>query len=530
MIAKRLGSWIAALLLAGGAGGAGCKETPKPGSGSQPEKAASSVAAQVPAAPLAYTSELTAAERSELYHLPEGGELLPLDLLRAIESVRTFKPFMTDLERFRLIPDPDDPDGLPVGMSAALRNGKRTEPRLVFFNCAACHTAEITYKNQRLRVDGAPAHFDMAGFVVELIQSMDATLLSPDKLAALARNLGSKPAALAQAPERLATAIDATQLLTAKLTYLKRLRGLRTPTFSGYGRLDAFVAARNLLFGEKYAMDVDSPVSLPPVFGLSRLGWFHFDNNTNSFVQRNIGENLGVGAVADAKSGDSTVELRNLMRLEALVRKLPVPRWPEAMLGAIDAARKDRGAPLYQKHCAACHDTDASGRFPDRVIALDKIGTDPNRSKNFAQPLGDQPFSSALGGVLAAVEKRSIEREHLTPEEAAQLEPATVIFRTTAGYASRPIDGVWATAPYLHNGSVPTLYDLLLPESQRPKTFLTGSREFDPKKVGYVSDGAAGAGFLFDTSLSGNHNTGHTYGTTLSEAERLDLLEYLKSR
>ena len=83
--------------------------------------------------------------------------MLPLDVVRAVESVRTFKPFLEDVQRFRLIPDPEDPDGLPVGMSAQLREGKRAEPKMVFFNCAACHTAELTYRGKVVRVDGGPA-------------------------------------------------------------------------------------------------------------------------------------------------------------------------------------------------------------------------------------------------------------------------------------------------------------------------------------------------------------------------------------
>lgn len=86
------------------------------------------------------------------------------------------------------------------------------------------------------------------------------------------------------------------------------------------------------------------------------------------------------------------------------------------------------------------------------------------------------------------------------------------------------------TSAYLHNGSVPTLYDLLLPPDQRPKTFQVGSREYDPKKVGFVSDGSHGGEFHFDTAKDANHNTGHTYGTGLSEEDRMNLLEYLKSR
>ncbi|NUQ75571.1 MAG: c-type cytochrome [Polyangiaceae bacterium] len=560
---------------------AGCRSEPK----SEPAKPAAPTADLTSAAaapstssapdgakkPL-YLAALDPTERQDFYHMPEGGELLPLDILYAVESTKTFTPFMEDLERFRLIPDPADPDGLPVGMAAATVDGKRTDPRLVFFNCAACHVAEITYKGASMRVDGAPAHFDMVGFVVELIASLNATVTDPNRLSPFLRRLAErrhpgagdaaldkawpdlelpkdKPAeALAgkvteliarqkarveskieQKKVELETAESVLHLMKSKITYLERIRGLRPTTTMGFGRLDAFMAARNLLFGEKYAVDVDSPVSLPPIFYLSKLTWFHYDNNTNSFLQRNIGQDLGVGAVADMKTGDSTVRLRNLRRLEQIASKLSTPKWPEEVLGTIDKTKAARGAEIYKKECASCHDYGEDGMFPDRTFDLATIGTDPNRALNFIKPLGEKPFAEELGAALEKVEKAAFAREGVTPEEAATMEPAKVIFRGTGKYASRPLAGVWATAPYLHNGSVPTLYDLLLPPERRPKTFLTGSREFDPKKVGYETDGSKGATFLFDTSLNANKNTGHTYGTALSEEQRLDLLEHLKS-
>lgn len=95
-------------------------------------------------------------------------------------------------------------------------------------------------------------------------------------------------------------------------------------------------------------------------------------------------------------------------------------------------------------------------------------------------------------------------------------------------YKARPLDGIWATAPYLHNGSVPTLWDLLLPANQRPRTFHVGSREFDPVKVGLGTNPVAGS-FLFDTSVKGNSNAGHAWGTALNDADRNALIEYLKS-
>lgn len=106
---------------------------------------------------------------------------------------------------------------------------------------------------------------------------------------------------------RIESAADAVRLLKAKIAHLQGLRGLDIdhdcrlrPPRRLHGRAD-------LLFGEKFAMDVDSPVSLPPISASRKLSWYHYDNNTTSILQRNIGEDLGVGAVADSATGESTV-------------------------------------------------------------------------------------------------------------------------------------------------------------------------------------------------------------------------------
>ena len=101
-------------------------------------------------------------------------------------------------------------------------------------------------------------------------------------------------------------------------------------------------------------------------------------------------------------------------------------------------------------------------------------------------------------------------------------------------YKARPLNGIWTGAPYLHNGSVPNLYELLLPAQQRSKSFYIGAWEFDPVKVGYVDDERSGS-FYLDTTLKGNSNAGHEYGTgydglpELSEDDRWALVEYMKT-
>ncbi len=99
---------------------------------------------------------------------------------------------------------------------------------------------------------------------------------------------------------------------------------------------------------------------------------------------------------------------------------------------------------------------------------------------------------------------------------------------STLEYKAAPLAGIWATAPYLHNGSVPNLYELLLPAAQRSKRFLVGSRQFDPKKVGFRTEFEE-VSTLLDTALPGNSNSGHDMYGVFSESERWDLIEYLKS-
>ncbi len=100
-------------------------------------------------------------------------------------------------------------------------------------------------------------------------------------------------------------------------------------------------------------------------------------------------------------------------------------------------------------------------------------------------------------------------------------------------YKARPLNGIWATAPYLHNGSVPNLWQLLQKPEDRVTSFYVGSREFDPKHVGFDTTQAPGT-TLFRVvkdgkQIPGNSNAGHTYGTGLIDKEKWDLIEYMKT-
>lgn len=576
---------------------------------------------------------LTAAERDRFYHLTMGSELFPLDWFHALESKQTGKPFLEDCDRFGLIVDANDPNGLPVGMTAMDSPDLRLAGRMVGLNCAACHVAELTYQGKSFRVDGGSSMIDVTAFFTDLIQSTASTFEDPPKLLAFiarvhecreAHEGDSTPnviqstrklvkhfvaeesselkesvvprikelftKAKAHAPVDLALAVkDAktsadnlrtrlledfkggdlqelveanklaqspleeiadvavredvlrrtleevyitVRLIKGRAAFLHRLGALRErnlpTTAGGPGRVDDFGNARNLLLDVEYARPTTAPCSISHLWGTGDLQWSDWDNNTTSSLGRSMATALAGGAAFDPESFLSTVPPRNLYQLDELSRKITPPTWPEEIFGKIDPAKSQRGAGLFQQHCVKCHVTDL-GPLSDSLYDLDEIGTDPRRAQNFAESAGDRPYADALRDVIANYMKRAYEQSGIDAAEAKMMEAGRPNqWRPTGKYGVRPLRAIWATAPYLHNGSVPTLYDLLRPANQRPKTFQVGQREYDPVKLGFVTKLDGAPKFLFDTGQDGNANTGHEFGTELSEEDRGALLEYLK--
>lgn len=139
-----------------------------------------------------------------------------------------------------------------------------------------------------------------------------------------------------------------------------------------------------------------------------------------------------------------------------------------------------------------------------------------------ARTLAANPVAAAR-----AVANAKLHGQEPTPKQGERPRDDNVPTVALQAYKARPLNGIWASSPYLHNGSVPTLHDLLLPVAQRPAQFSVGRWEYDPRKVGYVSDGQAP--FVLDTTLTGNSNRGHEYGAGLAEADRWALVEYLET-
>lgn len=126
--------------------------------------------------------------------------------------------------------------------------------------------------------------------------------------------------------------------------------------------------------------------------------------------------------------------------------------------------------------------------------------------------LSQLSVAKGLAYVTAFVESRAYREANVTPEEKPDMDgfALPIGVRERVAYKARPLAGVWATAPFLHNGSVPSLYQLLSPQSERASTFYKGTFEYDPKHLGYRTE-AFDNGFVFDTRITGNHNSGHEF-------------------
>ncbi len=528
-----------------------------------------------------YGNGLGPHERDAFYHLSQGSEILPIRWLRAIEDPATNRPFMENLERFGLLPDPTRNDGLAVGMTLS-EGDKPILGQYAGITCAACHVAEFRYNGKGVRVDGAANMFDMQAYYEAMLRSAQATLQDPRRLDRVVKRL------IRQDLDRYgvfapvmrvwfwvrggAKAEELKNDLKARIQLLKviqqaiamREAGAKPGevTTSGFGRLDAFNGTRNFLLGRisaKNIVPLAAPVKFPPIWGFHDYEWIEWTQNTNSILERNVTETLGAGATVKVEPGwgprrfESSVPVANLHRLETAAYQLQPPKWPSALFGAPDPTAAGRGQAVFAKTCAGCHeygpkDRTATGLLSLHVFSPAQIGVDPSTAQQVARPVadtGDLPmdgsrsFAKAVAFVVGAVRDKAYEREHIAPDAQAVMEDRArrggVYWRDTLPdtgkpYASRPLHGVWAMAPYLHNGSVPTLYDMLQPPAARPKVFPIGQRDYDPAKVGFRTDiPDAQVKYRVDVSKPGSANTGHPFGTTLPEADKRDLLEYLKT-
>jgi len=369
---------------------------------------------------------------------------------------------------------------------------------VIGLNCAACHTGTVRDSTAGARrvLLGMPAHqFDLQSYQRFVFACIQDAGFTPDRVV--------------EAIQRANPSFSWLDKLIYKLFVIPRTRSQGTSLArqfawfdarppQGLGRVDTFNPYK-VVFG--FDMTADRAIGtadLPPLFNQrARDGlWLHWDGNNDLVTERNKSAAIGAGASEDS------LDLPAMKRVEDWIWDLKPDPFPA---GRIDATKAAAGKPLYDLYCAECHAF--GGKRTGKVVAFEEIGTDPERANSFTAPLAEKMNTLGTG----------------RPWKFHR-------FRKTNGYASIPLDGVWLRAPYLHNGSVPTLADLLSKPTERPTVFFRGYDVYDYDRVGFVTSGpeAERYGFRMDTSVPGNGNAGHVYGTGLSPTQKKQLVEYLK--
>jgi len=540
------------------------------------------VAAQPARAPVTYLNQAWSQDDREWYYnFAQGSNVMSYDIFLNLELADSQELFRSDAnsERYGLIAQPPsavNPDGLPIGIAKMMieKPAWKGAPTGEFAGptCAMCHNSELRYQGKRIRIDGANNHaLDYQAYIRALDAAMQATLKDPSKFDRLASRLKATSAeAKAALRARLEPQAERTRYY-AEVTTM-------SPSPWGPARIDAFSLIQNRVTANLPGIPENStppiaPVKPPFLWNAPQGLWTQWAAIDQDPAGRNLGETAGVYLDINLRAGSpaeglfaSNAAIPALMRVESQLERLAPPTWPEDILGKIDRAKAATGKALFMTNCASCHNAwpytwSEPNKFGKRFVLVGLVpqtyvGTD-NAQFESLRPLyltrqlsahlppnvrGKELVSSTAmrNETVRLVVERALSELKMTDAEKAQFHgyrefplPPTPDHVYKAG----PRDGVWATAPFMHNGSVPNLYEMLVPAKERTKKFYLG-REFDPVKVGLDTSGKSG-GFLFDTTLLGNSNAGHSFedaprgngviGPLLTDEQRWALVEYLKS-
>ena len=383
----------------------------------------------------------------------------------------------------------------PIGTTKA--NGQ-FDVDLVGLNCATCHagTYRETPSSPKQIVLGMPSHqMDLQAYGRFLTAAAQDERFNAGTLIDAIQKINPDFGFLDSMAYRF---LVVRRTRDGILERAKETAWFDTRPAQGPGRVDTFNPYKAMFGFDLVKDDTVGTADLPSLWNQRprRNLWLHWDGNNNLVEERNKSAAIGAGATPES------LDVAALGRIEEWIMDLKAPAFPASR---IDQTRAARGKPVYDNACASCHEFGAEKI--GQVTPIAEIGTDPERLRSFT------PETAARMNTLG--EGYPWKFSH---------------FRKTEGYANMPLDGLWLRAPYLHNGSVPTLRALLWPET-RPAEFYRAYDVYDWANVGFVSTGpdAQREGVRFDTKEKGNSNVGHTYGQELPADQREDLLEYLKT-
>lgn len=539
--------------------------------------------AQTAREPVTYLDQAwSQADREWYYNFSQGATVMSYDILLNLEVADSQELFRSDAnsERYGLIPQPPNPrtnpDGLPIGISKTVISTPAWKGAVTGefagVTCAMCHNSELRYQGKRLRIDGGNNNaLDLQGYIRALDAAMQATLKDPAKFDRLASRLN-------------ATSADAKALLRSRFevqaaqTHFYSTRSAASPYPWGPARLDALTMIANRMTANLPGIPENTSTAIAPVkppflWNAPQGLWTQWAAIVQDPIVRNLGETMGVYMDINLRASSpdeglfaSNAAIRELDRVENQLGRLAPPSWPEDVFGKIDRYKALAGKALFVTHCASCHNawpyrwTEPNkygksfvlvGLTPQSYVGTDATQAEAVRPFAITGPLSDHlpgelrgkqvlPSGEFKAGLGLAILERAIAGARMSDAERAELHGYREFPPPPAPngvYKAAPRDGVWATAPFMHNGSVPNLYEMLVPAKERTKKFYVG-RDFDPVRVGVDTSGNSGR-FLLDTALLGNSNAGHSFengprgygviGPLLADDERWAIVEYLKS-
>ena len=392
---------------------------------------------------------------------------------------------------------------MPIGLSRVTVGFPR-----VGINCAMCHTASVrkTPTDPPMIVPAGPSHQTGEQEYLRFLFACasDPRFTADTLMAEIARNT-----TLSTTDSLLYRFVIIPSTRKALLQLQDQDAWMRRNPDWGRGRIDPF----NPVKFTTLKQPIDSTIGnsdMVPLWNMKQHhGVYHWDGLNTDLKEVVLSSAIGDGAPTkwvdeDNSRWNNTAPgtVSSLRRIENYIESAPVPKYPFPIDQSLAAA----GEPVYAAQCASCHAP--GGTRTGTIVPVEEVGTDRHRLDMWT------PASAAAYNAYG--DGHAWKFSH---------------FRSTKGYASVLLDGLWLRAPYLHNGSVPSLVALLQPVDQRPTHFTRGYDVYDPDQIGFISIGPAAAkvGTPFDTSLPGNSNAGHTYGVTLPSDSKRALLEYLKT-
>ena len=391
---------------------------------------------------------------------------------------------------------------LPIGFSQSKILFNR-----VGQNCATCHAGSLrdTPDSQPQIITTMPSNtVDLEGYIKFLSAVAVDKRFTAKEMMPMIESLGAK---LNPVEKLIYRYLALPQTRDALITQRSQFAFLERQSAYGPGRVDTFTSYKTRQFGFSSDLieekELNGIADFPSIWQQKpREGMqLHWDGDNKSVNERN-------SSAALALVTPTTINLDAIHRVADWLWELPPPPYPYE----INQELASLGKPIYQNNCASCHAFD--GAKVGTVVPIEEIGTDRGRLDSYTYE-----FLSNQNTLFTDITYKGEDQRFQN-------------FRKTNGYANMPLDGIWLRAPYLHNGSVPTLKDLLAAPDNRPQEFYRGYDVFDRDKVGFVSDVAEEQGkqyFKFDTRLPGNSNSGHLYGIDLDSKEKEALVEYLKT-